>query len=96
MLFRSMQRVPQLARRHPLRALAVLAFEDIHDLADPLDAALGILRLAIPNPPMQTFDLGDDRRLRVLPVRVVHRQVRSSQLRVLQTHRDMEPCVDMA
>jgi hypothetical protein len=39
------QRVPQLARRHPLRALAVLAFEDMHDLADPLEAALGILRL---------------------------------------------------
>src|SRR5277367_3476742 len=43
-----MQRVPQLARRHALRALAVLALEDMHDLADPLDAALGILRLAVP------------------------------------------------
>ena len=41
-----MQRVPQLAPRHSLRALAVLAFEDVHDLADPLDAALGILRVA--------------------------------------------------
>src|SRR4051812_39441213 len=52
-----MQRVPQLARRHPLRVLAALAFEDMHDLADPLDAALGVLRLAVPNAPMQTFDL---------------------------------------
>ena len=25
--------MPQLARRHPLRTLAVLAFEDMHDLA---------------------------------------------------------------
>jgi hypothetical protein len=32
----------------------------MHDLADPLDAALGILRFAIPNPPVQTFDFGDD------------------------------------
>ena len=40
-----MQRVPQLARRHALRALAALTFEDMHDLVDPLDAALGILRL---------------------------------------------------
>jgi hypothetical protein len=30
-----MQRVPQLARRHALRALAALALEDMHDLADP-------------------------------------------------------------
>jgi hypothetical protein len=50
--------VPQLARRHPLRALGGLAFEDMHDLADPLDAALCILRLAVPNGPVQTFDLG--------------------------------------
>jgi hypothetical protein len=86
-----MQRMPQLARRHAPRALAVLAFENMHDLADPLDAALGILRLAILNPPMQTFDLGGDRRLRLHPVRIVRRQVRSRQLSVLQTHRDMKP-----
>jgi hypothetical protein len=40
-----MQCVPQLARRHALHALARFAFEDMHDLADPLDAALGVLRL---------------------------------------------------
>jgi hypothetical protein len=26
----------------------------MHDLADPFDAALGILRLAVPNAPVQT------------------------------------------
>src|SRR4051794_38199531 len=46
------QCVPQLARRHA-PAMAVFALEDMHDLADPLDAALGILRLAIPNTPVQ-------------------------------------------
>jgi hypothetical protein len=35
----------------------------MHDLADPLDAALGILRVAVPNAPVQTFDLSDNRRL---------------------------------
>ena len=44
---------------------------DVHDLADPIDAALGILGLAVPNAPVQTFDLGDDRRLRLHPVRAV-------------------------
>jgi hypothetical protein len=86
-----MQRVPQLARRHALRALAVLAFEDMHDLADPLDAALGVLRLAVPNAPVQTFDFGDDRSFRRHPVRVVDRQICRRQLRVLQTHGDVEP-----
>ena len=44
-----MQRVPQLARGHALRALAMLPFEGMHDLADPVDAALGILRLSVGN-----------------------------------------------
>jgi hypothetical protein len=33
----------------------------MHDLADPPDAALGILRLTVPNAPVQTFDPGDGR-----------------------------------
>jgi hypothetical protein len=85
-----MQRVPQLARRHALRAPAVLAFEGRHDLADPLDAAQGVLRLAVPNAPVQTLDLGDDHSLRRHPGRIISRQIRSCQLRVLQTHRDMD------
>jgi len=86
-----MQCVPQLARRHAPRALALLSFEDMHDLADPLDAALGILRLAVPNAPVQTVDFGDDHGLRRHPVKVVGRSIRRRQLRVLQTHCDMEP-----
>src|SRR4051812_39076802 len=84
-----MQRMPQLARRHPLRVLAALVFEDMHDLADALDAALGVLRLAVPNAPMQTFDLGDNHSLRDHPVRGVGRQIRCRQLGGLQTHRDV-------
>jgi hypothetical protein len=72
-----MQCVPQLARCHALRAPAVLPFEDMHDLADPVDAALGILRFAVPNAPVQAFDFADDRRLRRHPVRAVGRQIRS-------------------
>jgi hypothetical protein len=62
------------------------------DLADPLDAALGVLRLAVPNAPRaQTFDFGDDHGLRCHPVRVIGRQIRCRQLRMLQTHRDVKP-----
>jgi hypothetical protein len=42
----------------------------MHDLANPLDAA-AFPRLAVPNAPVQTFDLGDDYGLRRNPVRVV-------------------------
>jgi hypothetical protein len=51
--------MPQLARRHP-HALPVLAFEDMDDFADALDAALGIPRVAVPNAPVQTLNLSDD------------------------------------
>ena len=33
--------------------MAPLTLEDMHDLADPLDAALSILRLAVPDAPAQ-------------------------------------------
>jgi hypothetical protein len=69
--------------------LAMLALEDRHDLADPVDAALGILRLAVPNAPVQTFDFGDDPSSRRHPVRVVGRQTCRCQLRVLQARRDV-------
>jgi hypothetical protein len=85
------QRVPQLTRCHTLRTAAVLPSEDMHDLADPVDAALGILRLAVPNASVQTFNFGDDCRLRRYPARIVGRQTCSRQLRMLQAHRDVKP-----
>jgi hypothetical protein len=39
----------------------------MHALADPLDA--GVLRLAVPNAPVQTLDFSDDHSLRRHPVR---------------------------
>jgi hypothetical protein len=63
----------------------------MHDLADPVDAALGILRLAVPNAPSQTFDFGDDHSLLHHPIWVVDRPTCGRRLRVLQTHRDMKP-----
>src|SRR5689334_21796986 len=38
--------------------MVVLALEDMHDLADPVDAAPGILGLVVPNPPAQPLDSG--------------------------------------
>ena len=48
--------------------MTALTLEDMHDLADPADAALSIPRLAVPNAPAQALDLLDDRCLGKLPV----------------------------
>ena len=69
-----MQRPPQLARWYASHAMAVFALEDMHDLADPVDAEAGILGLAVPNAPAQALDLLYDRRLGLLPARLVDRQ----------------------
>jgi hypothetical protein len=44
-------------------------------LTNALKGDLGVLGLAVPNPPMQAFDLRDDHRLGVLLLRGVGRQV---------------------
>jgi hypothetical protein len=53
--------------------MAMFSLEGTHDLADPIDAALSILRLAVPNAPAQALDLRDDHRLRLHPVGIVRR-----------------------
>jgi hypothetical protein len=63
--------------------LASEVFIDRMHLADPLVAGLGILRLAIPNAPLQQFYIGNDRRLRRDPVSRVGRQICRRQLRVI-------------
>ena len=88
------QRRPQLARRHAFRAMAVLALEDMHDLADPVDAAPGILGLAVPDAPAQPLDLRDDHGLRRPPTRLAGRQSDCRLLRVLESHGDMKPVGD--
>src|SRR5689334_18160864 len=80
------QRVPQLAGRH---ACDALAFEDVHDLTDPVDAAPGILGLAVPNAPAQALNFLDDYCLGLCPTRPVGRQS-ERRLRVLEPHGDMK------
>lgn len=58
------QCVPQLAGRHACRALSALALEHMHDLADAVESDPSVLGLTVPDPPVQPFDLRDDRRLR--------------------------------
>jgi hypothetical protein len=53
--------------------MTALALEDMHNLADPLERDPGVLRLAIPDPPVQALDLRDDRRLSLGPPRLVDR-----------------------
>src|SRR5690242_19021663 len=74
--------------------MVALALEDMHDLPDAVDAAPGILGLAVPNPPAQPLDLRDDHGLRLHPIRLVGRQSDGRLLRVLEPHGDMEPVRD--
>jgi hypothetical protein len=66
----------------------------MHDLADPIDTALGIRGLTVPNAPAQTFDLLDDHGLRLHPARVVGGQTACRLRRALESHRDVEPIED--
>src|SRR5271165_661243 len=74
--------------------MLAFALEDMHDLADPLYAALSIPRLAVPNAPAQALDLLDDHRLRRHPCRIVGRQCAGDLLQVLQPHGDVKPVED--
>src|SRR5271166_6818507 len=71
--------------------MATFLLVDMHDLADPIDAAPGILGLAVPNAPAQTFDLLDDHGLCLHPTGIVDRQTTCYLCRVLNPHRDVEP-----
>ena len=85
------QCVPQPARRRASRVLAAFILVNMHDLADAVDAAPGILRLAVPNAPAQPFDLLDDHRLCLHPAGIVGRQPACCLRRVLDSHCDVKP-----
>src|SRR5450755_135313 len=85
------QCVPQPARRRAPRVLAGFILVNTHDLADPIDAAPSILRLAVPNAPAQTFYLVGDYRLCLHPAGIVGRQPACCLRRVLDPHCDVEP-----
>src|SRR5436853_7584703 len=86
----------QLARWHAGRAMAAFALEDMHDVADPIEAAPGILGLAVPDAPAQALDLGDDHGFRLHSVGLVGRQSARRLLRVLEPHGDVEPLSTLA
>ena len=86
-----MQCMPRLARGYAFRAMTAFAFEDRHDLTDPVDAEPGIAGLAVPDAPAQSLDFRDNHGLRVNPVRLVDRQTSGRLLRMLQSHRDVKP-----
>lgn len=66
----------------------------MHDHADTIDADLGILGFAIPQPPAQPLNFLDDHRLRHHPRRIIGRQAAGDLLQVLKSHRDMKPVED--
>src|ERR1700733_9882041 len=71
--------------------MAAFPLVSMHDLADPIDAALGILGLAVPNAPAQSLDLPNDRGLCLHPSGIVGRQTACCLRRVLDPHCDVEP-----
>src|SRR2546423_7179277 len=74
--------------------MATFALEDTYDLADPVDAAPGILGLAVPDPPAQALDLLDDHGLRLHPAGPVGRQSACCVRCVLKPHGDVKPIED--
>jgi hypothetical protein len=67
------QRGPQLSRRRDGLSPTLLALKMMHQRVDPIDVDSGIRRFAIPQPPVQPFDLCDDHRFR-RPFRIIDRQ----------------------
>jgi hypothetical protein len=54
------QRVPQLSGRRGCRAMAALTLAEMHELPDPHNGDLSVLCLAVPDPPVQPFNLLDN------------------------------------
>ena len=65
---------PQLSRRRNGLSAIRLAPEMMHDRADTIDAFSCIFCFAIPDPPVQSLDLGDDHSLRRRSRRIAGRQ----------------------
>jgi hypothetical protein len=59
------------------------AFEDVHHRANSIGGNMGILRLAVSDPPVKPLDLCDDKVLSGGPARRIIRQAARRQLRVL-------------
>jgi hypothetical protein len=63
----------------------------MHHRSDTIDADLGVLGFAVPQPLVQTFDFLYNYRLRRHPFRVIRRQTAGRLLQVLQPHGDVKP-----
>jgi hypothetical protein len=63
----------------------------MHHRADTVDAFPRVLRFSIPDPPVQSLDLGRDRRLCGRARRITRRQSIANLFEMLKPHRDMEP-----
>jgi hypothetical protein len=85
------QRGPKFSRGRDGLSHTRLALKMMHHRADAIDADLGVLGLAVPQPPVQPFNLLDDYRLRGHPRRIIGRQAVGCLLQVLESHTDVEP-----
>jgi hypothetical protein len=63
----------------------------MHHCADTVDAFPRVLRFSIPDPPVQSLDLGHDHCLRGRARRITRRQSIANLCEMLKPHRDMVP-----
>ena len=63
----------------------------MHHCADTIGALPRVLRFSIPDPPVQSLDLGNNHRLRGCARRITRRQAIADLFEMLKSHRDMEP-----
>jgi hypothetical protein len=63
----------------------------MHHRADTVDAFPCVLGFSIPDPPVQSLDLGHDHRLRGRARRITRRQSIANLFEMLKSHRDVEP-----
>ncbi len=82
---------PQLSRGRDRLSATWLALEMMHDRSNTIDADPGTFGLAIPNAPVQSLDLRDDRSLRRHLCRIIGPQEAGDLLQVLEPHADIKP-----
>src|SRR4051812_6134480 len=68
-----MQGRPQLSRRRNGLSLTLFALGMVHHRTDMIGVDVSVLGFAVPHPPVQPFNLRDDRRLNDAPVYVAFR-----------------------
>jgi hypothetical protein len=82
---------PKLSRRRDRSPVVPLTSEMMHNRPDTIDAFPRVLRFSIPDPPVQSLDLGYDHRLRGRARRINRNQPAGDLFEMLEFHCNMKP-----